>query len=116
MVTLRHAFDANSMKGLVLKILRGNYPAIPSMYSEELKGLVADMLVKDPAKRPSMRKILEKEFLSKRISKLLTMSIAKNEFSNTFVQKHLVPDDEETKEGTTNGDASDSSAKMQISK
>jgi len=26
MVTLRHAFDANSMKGLVLKILRGNYP------------------------------------------------------------------------------------------
>ena len=33
MVTLRHAFDANSMKGLVLKILRGSYPAIPSHYS-----------------------------------------------------------------------------------
>jgi NIMA (never in mitosis gene a)-related kinase len=33
MVTLRHAFDANSMKGLVLKILRGQYPAIPSHYS-----------------------------------------------------------------------------------
>jgi len=100
MVTLRHAFDANSMKGLVLKILRGNYPAIPSMYSQDLKDLVADMLVKDPAKRPSMRKILEKEFLSKRISKLLTMSIAKNEFSNTFVQKHLESStDEETKEG-----------------
>ena len=98
MVTLRHAFDANSMKGLVLKILRGNYPAIPSMYSQDLKDLVADMLVKDPAKRPSMRKILEKEFLSKRISKLLTMSIAKNEFSNTFVQKHLNTE-EESKEG-----------------
>jgi len=36
-----------------------------------------------------MRKILEKEFLARRISKLLTMTIAKNEFSNTFVQRHL---------------------------
>ena len=95
MVTLRHAFDANSMKGLVLKILRGNYPSIPSTYSQDLKDLVADMLIKDPAKRPSMRKILEKEFLAKRISKLLTMTIAKNEFSNTFVTKHLNNGEEE---------------------
>ena len=29
------------------------------------------MLIKDPQKRPSMKKILEKEFLSKRINKLL---------------------------------------------
>jgi len=49
------------------------------------------MLIKDPAKRPSMRKILEKEFLSRRISKLLTTTIAKNEFSSTFVTKHLAP-------------------------
>ena len=89
MLTLRHAFDANSMKGLVLKILRGNYPSIPSTYSNDLKELVADMLIKDPVKRPSMRKILEKPFLAQRISKLLTMTIAKNEFSNTFVQRHL---------------------------
>jgi NIMA (never in mitosis gene a)-related kinase len=74
MVTLRHAFDANSMKGLVLKILRGNYPAIPAHYS---------------ARRPSMRKILEKDFLSKRISKLLTTTIAKNEFTSTFINRHL---------------------------
>jgi len=48
MVTLRHAFDANSMKGLVLKILRGNYPAIPNTYSDDLKGIIADMLIKEP--------------------------------------------------------------------
>ena len=47
MVTLRHAFDANSMKGLVLKILRGNYPAIPSTYSDDLKGIIAEMLIKE---------------------------------------------------------------------
>jgi NIMA (never in mitosis gene a)-related kinase 1/4/5 len=91
MVTLRHAFDANSMKGLVLKILRGSYPAIPSHYSQDLKDLIADMLTKDPAKRPSMRKTLEKEFLARRISKLLTSTIAKNEFSATFLKKHILP-------------------------
>ncbi len=81
MVTLRHAFDANSMKGLVLKILKGNYPPIPEHYSQDMKDLLADMLIKDPAKRPSMRKVLEKEFISRRISKLLTATIAKNEFT-----------------------------------
>mgnify|MGYP001951732198 FL=1 len=40
MVTLRHAFDANSMKGLVLKILRGSYPQIPKHYSDNLKELI----------------------------------------------------------------------------
>lgn len=77
------------MKGLVLKILRGNYPAIPAHYSQNLKDLLADMLIKDPTKRPSMRKILEKDFLSKRISKLLTSTIAKNEFTSTFINRHL---------------------------
>ncbi len=91
MVTLRHAFDANSMKGLVLKILRGTYPPIPSTYSQNLKDVIADMLIKDPLKRPSMRKILEKEFLSRRISDLLTDTIAKNEFSATFLKKHISP-------------------------
>jgi NIMA (never in mitosis gene a)-related kinase len=33
MITLKHAFDANSMKGLVIKILRGTYPEIPKCYS-----------------------------------------------------------------------------------
>ena len=50
------------------------------------------MLIKDPMKRPSMRKILEKPFLAARITKLLTMTIAKNEFSNTFVTNHLNTD------------------------
>jgi L-lysine 2,3-aminomutase len=47
------------------------------------------MLIKDPARRPSMRKILEKDFLSRRISKLLTTTIAKNEFTSTFINRHL---------------------------
>lgn len=71
MVTLRHAFDANSMKGLVLKILRGTYPEIPSCYSQDLKDLISLMFIKDPAKRPSINKILEMDFLKTRISEML---------------------------------------------
>jgi NIMA (never in mitosis gene a)-related kinase len=59
------------MKGLVLKILRGTYPPIPSLYSNDLKEVIAEMLQKDPAKRPSVKRILEKEFLRPYISELL---------------------------------------------
>ena len=96
------------MKGLVLKILRGNYPAIPSTYSEDLKQIIAEMLIKDPAKRPSMRKILEKDFLSRRISNLLTMTIARNEFSNTFVTRHLTNNgDSKAEDGQKDGAANE---------
>ena len=72
MVTLKHAFDANSMKALVIKILRGNYPPIPNCYSNELKGLIDELLQKDPHRRPSIKRFLEKEFLSNRITNLLS--------------------------------------------
>jgi NIMA (never in mitosis gene a)-related kinase len=84
MVTLKHAFDANSMKALVIKILRGNYPPIPNCYSNELKALLDDMLQKDPHRRPSIKKLIEKEFLSNRISSLLSQTVAKHEFGRTF--------------------------------
>jgi NIMA (never in mitosis gene a)-related kinase len=64
------------MKGLVFKILKGTYPPIPSHYSENTKELLAEMLTKDPSKRPSIKKILDKEFLSSRISQLFTKTVS----------------------------------------
>lgn len=58
------------------------------------------MLIKDPVKRPSMRKILDREFLAKRISKLLTATITKDEFTDTFVGRHFEP--HQIKEGGEN--------------
>jgi serine/threonine protein kinase len=87
MLTLRHAFDANSMKGLVLKILRGTYPPIPQHYSEDCRNLVVETLRKEPSKRPSVRKILEKEFLSARISQLLSRTVARHEFAQVSIRK-----------------------------
>jgi NIMA (never in mitosis gene a)-related kinase len=37
------------------------------------------MLIKDPAKRPSIKKILDKEFLKSRISELFTNTLQKHE-------------------------------------
>lgn len=82
MLTLRHAFDANSMKGLVLKILKGTYPAIPSHYSDDMKGLISELLTKDPSKRPSIRQILEKPFLKSRINNLIAKTVAKHELTS----------------------------------
>lgn len=52
------------MRGLVLKILRGSYPAIPPNYSQDLKDLIGEMLSREPKNRPSIKKILEKPFLA----------------------------------------------------
>ena len=81
MLTLRHAFDASSMKGLVLKILRGNYPPVPNFYTQEIHNIVAEMLKKDPIKRPSIRNIVENDFLASRISALLSRTLARHEFT-----------------------------------
>ena len=44
LTTLKHAFDAGNMHALVLKIIRGKYPAVPTSYSLDLRGLISSML------------------------------------------------------------------------
>jgi NIMA (never in mitosis gene a)-related kinase len=78
MTTLNHAFDSSNMKGLVQKILKGSYPPIPPQYSQDLRQVIASLLIKDPSKRPSMKRILELPFLKARINDLLTSTV--NEF------------------------------------
>ena len=39
--TLNHAFDAQNMKGLVQKILKGTYPPLPEVYSSDFKKLLS---------------------------------------------------------------------------
>ena len=64
MVTLNHAFDATSMKGLVMKILRGNYPAISKTYSKDLSDLISRLLKNNPQERPTINQILQTPFLA----------------------------------------------------
>ena len=53
------------LKNLMLRILRGSYPAIPTKYSNDLKTLINAMLKKNPLDRPSLNAILRKKFIQK---------------------------------------------------
>uniref|UniRef100_A0A7S3YXB3 non-specific serine/threonine protein kinase n=1 Tax=Lotharella globosa TaxID=91324 RepID=A0A7S3YXB3_9EUKA len=67
MATLKHAFDANSINGLAMKIIRGKYPKLSSTYSRSLHSLVASMLTIEPRRRPSIKKILNERIVQKRL-------------------------------------------------
>ena len=47
-VTLKRAFDGQSLPALVVKILRGRYPPVPTQYSSSLRGLVDSLLKQKP--------------------------------------------------------------------
>lgn len=51
MSSLKHAFDAKEMSALILKVLRGTVPTIPSQYNPFIQELVRSMLNRIPAKR-----------------------------------------------------------------
>mmetsp|Transcript_1219 Transcript_1219/g.1855 ORF Transcript_1219/g.1855 Transcript_1219/m.1855 type:complete len:776 (+) Transcript_1219:712-3039(+) len=68
--TLRHAFEANSMKGLIGKILRGKYPSISTRYSSDLRRIIDAMLQKDPRKRPSVEELLSNSYVKKYLKKV----------------------------------------------
>lgn len=65
--TQKHAFEGNSMKALVGKILRGIYPPISAKYSKGMRDLIDAMLQKDPKKRPGINSILKQPIVVQRI-------------------------------------------------
>ena len=71
MATLRHAFDADSMRHLVIKILRSVPPQVPAVFSEDLRSLIAHMLTKDPRRRPSVHELVQDPLVRTAIHQLL---------------------------------------------
>ena len=69
MCTFKHPFDAKSQPGLIMKILKGKYEAIPSTYSVNLKKMVAMLLEKNTAKRPGVFEIMKEEMIIERVKK-----------------------------------------------
>ncbi|CAF3325181.1 unnamed protein product [Rotaria sp. Silwood1] len=90
MTTLKHAFDADNMNGLIMRIVRGSFNPIPPKYSGDLRILIASMLRREPRERPSINTILRKPFISRRISKYLPEEQHKEEFSHTVIHNNKV--------------------------
>ena len=69
MCALVPPFRADDMNGLFKRVLRGQYPAIPSHYSMDLRQLIKALLQVAPAARPNCDQILEMPIVVKRIKK-----------------------------------------------
>ena len=61
--TLKHAFSANNLLGLVYKIIQEKQEPIPGFYSNDLRDLVAKMLIKDHKLRPDTHNLLKYDFV-----------------------------------------------------
>ena len=69
-------FEAQNMKNLVLKIIRGSYPPVPSKYTYDIRGLIAALFKRNPRDRPSINGILKMPFVQRRIAKLLSDDVS----------------------------------------
>jgi NIMA (never in mitosis gene a)-related kinase len=91
MATLKHAFEAGNMRNLVLKIVRGSYPAIPPRYSRDMRNLVDSCLRHSPRDRPSINGVLRLAFVQQRIENFLSETLKADEFSHTVLHRGKPP-------------------------
>ena len=78
MCALKHAFEGQSLMGVMYKIVEGNLPDWPSKYSKDLKGIFEELLIKDPTKRPSANDALKLTFIAKQMAFLKTTLMDKH--------------------------------------
>jgi NIMA (never in mitosis gene a)-related kinase len=70
MCTFRHPFEAKTQAALILRIIRGKYDSIPSIYSKDLVEMIDSCLRRDHNMRPTVSAILQKQALIKRAEQL----------------------------------------------
>ena len=61
--TLKHAFHAENLLGLVFKIVQDKQEPIPDIYSQDLKELINLLLTKDENTRPKVIDIIRRPFV-----------------------------------------------------
>ncbi|XP_077872199.1 serine/threonine-protein kinase Nek3 isoform X2 [Ictidomys tridecemlineatus] len=93
--TLKHPFQANSWKSLILKICQGSVRPLPSHYSYELQYLVKQMFKRNPSQRPSATTLLSRGSLARLVQKCLPPEIiaeyGEQVLDETKICKHNTP-------------------------
>jgi NIMA (never in mitosis gene a)-related kinase len=69
--SLKHAFSARNINALMYKVIQGKVPPIPLQYSDELVGLVQQMMARNAEERPNVHQILRMTFIRKHIKMFL---------------------------------------------
>jgi NIMA (never in mitosis gene a)-related kinase len=86
MVALQVPFDAQNILGLVFKITGGPPPALPQLFSTDLRQLCDQLLGHDYDRRPSAAEILKRPLIQAEVLKMLSDAPTKMEesFSSTL--------------------------------
>ena len=99
---MEHAFLADNLLGLVYKIVKGNYDAIPDEYSDDLRNLVDKILNKDESQRPTVQEILLSPFLKSKMEDFInnkgnigTMTLKVKTIPSSSQKAEKPQDDEE---------------------
>lgn len=90
MCALKMPFDASNLASLSLKIIKGSYNPLSTVYTKDLRGLVASMLNVDMNKRPSINEILRQSIIKSRIKNFLNELEYDKEFSHTIIHKYVI--------------------------
>eukprot|EP00039_Didymoeca_costata_P001766 m.54888 g.54888 ORF g.54888 m.54888 type:complete len:774 (+) comp10957_c0_seq2:421-2742(+) len=77
MCSLKHAFNGKSLPALILKIMRGRYPPIPKVYSDQMRRLVERLLSTKPTNRPMVAEILALPFIKQSIKDIVAFNISR---------------------------------------
>lgn len=76
-LSLQRPFAANNMKGLMLKVLSGEYDPLPTNYSQGFRDVVRTILTCDPNERPSVHDIFRIPYISEGL-KVFMHTVKKN--------------------------------------
>ena len=91
LLALRHPFNANDMKGLMHRILKVQYDAPPHIYSNELRSIVARMLVKDPGQRVRLAELLQMPIVIQRMQQWLQGGVVPSRYVASLIRHKLFP-------------------------
>ncbi|XP_037656051.1 serine/threonine-protein kinase Nek3 isoform X2 [Choloepus didactylus] len=108
--TLKHPFQANSWKTLILKICQGSISPLPSHYSCELQYLIKQLFKKNPSHRPSATTLLSRGSLARLIQKCLPPEII------TEYGKQILEETKRSKHNTPRKDADPSRIRIALGK
>lgn len=67
---LQHAFEGQSLMGVMYKIVEGKPPSIPKTYSSKIQDILERMLNRDPSLRPSAAEVTKISFVGQHIEKM----------------------------------------------
>lgn len=86
---LKHAFNAQTINGLAIKILKGNFVPVSAHFSKDLRETIHSMMTVDQKQRPSIKLLIQTPFVRKIITKYL-IKFFKDNNNEEELDEHVI--------------------------